>query len=145
MMCSTPARWQSQRAMWLARFRKDCHRAMLMAWRCRYGCKAGGSADIYLFMRGNEEALRPPRHCGQARVPVNGKLPIGPMPISPLMLSPETLPMNSSVNGIGLVIDTFQLTASPLMAPSKISVELPSAPCVPVSVPPEANRVSVAL
>src|SRR5206468_8569965 len=67
------------------------------------------------------------------------------MPISPLMLSPETFPMNSRVNGIGLVIDTFQLTASPLMAPSKISVELPSAPCVPVSVSPELSRVSVAL
>src|SRR5204862_2247027 len=85
------------------------------------------------------------RIAGQARDPVKGKLPIGPMPISPDMLSPETFPMNSRVNGIGLVIETFQLTASPLMAPSKISVELPSAPCVPVSVPPELNRVSVAL
>src|SRR6187397_2379418 len=85
------------------------------------------------------------RSCGYARDPVKGKLPIGPMPISPDMLSPETFPMNSSVNGIGLVIETFQLTASPLMAPSKISVEFPSAPCVPVSVSPEANRVSVAL
>jgi hypothetical protein len=64
-----------------------------------------------------------------ARDPVKGKLPIGPIPISPDMLSPETLPMNSSVNGIGLVIETFHSTASPLMAPSKISVELPSAPC----------------
>src|SRR3954466_11622415 len=96
-------------------------------------------------MRGNEEALRPPRHWGQARVPVKGKLPIGPMPISPLMLSPETVPMNSSVNGIGFVIETFQLTASPLMELSKISVISINAPCVPVSVPPAAVRLSVAL
>ena len=53
--------------------------------------------------------------------------------------------MNSSVSGIGLVIETFQATSSPLMVPSKISVELPSAPCVPVSVPPALYRVSVAL
>src|SRR5258708_7091789 len=80
-----------------------------------------------------------------ARVPVNGKLPIGPMPISPEMLSPETLPENASVSGIGLVIETFQATSSPLVVPSKISVELPSAPCVPVSVPPALVTDSVAL
>ena len=80
-----------------------------------------------------------------AREPVNGKLPIGPMPISPLMLSPETLPVNSSVSGIGLVIETFQETSSPLTVPSKISPLLPSAPCVPVSVEPEVFRLSVAL
>src|ERR1700694_4479555 len=80
-----------------------------------------------------------------ARVPLNGKLPIGPMPISPVMLSPETLPVKASVSGIGLVIETFQATSSPLAVPSKISVELPSAPCVPVSVPPELFRESVAL
>src|SRR5438445_12516586 len=80
-----------------------------------------------------------------ALFPVNGKLPIGPMPISPAMLSPDTLPENSSVSGIGLVIETFQATSSPLAVPSKISVELPSAPCVPVSVPPAFARVSVAL
>src|SRR5271169_4640510 len=88
-------------------------------------------------------------HAGRASayalVPVNGKLPIGPMPISPDMLSPETLPENSSVRGIGLVIETFQATSSPLAVPSKISVELPSAPCVPVSVPPAFFRLSVAL
>jgi hypothetical protein len=43
------------------------------------------------------------------------------------------------------VIETFQLTASPLMAPSKISVDWPSAPWVPVNVPPEFKRVSVVL
>src|SRR6266516_5632335 len=61
------------------------------------------------------------------------------------MASPDTLPVNSSVSGIGLVIETFQATLSPLAVPSKISVELPSAPCVPVSVPPEFFRLSVAL
>src|SRR5690242_2131956 len=80
-----------------------------------------------------------------ARVPVNGKLPIGPMPISPLMLSPETAPVKESVSGIGLVMETFQATLSPLTVPSKISVELPSAPCVPVSVPPAALTDSEAL
>src|ERR1700694_31098 len=79
-----------------------------------------------------------------ALVPVNGKLPIGPMPISPEMLSPETLPVNSSVSGIGLVMETFQATSSPLALPSKISAELPSAACVPVSVPPAFFRLSVA-
>src|SRR5882757_8838104 len=66
---------------------------------------------------------------GYARVPVNGKLPIGPMPISPDMLSPETFPVKARVSGIGLVTDIFQATSSPLVVPSKISVELPSAPC----------------
>src|SRR5216684_5129817 len=80
-----------------------------------------------------------------ARVPVNGKLPIGPIPISPEMLSPETVPLNASVSGIGLVMETFQAMSSPVAVPSKISVELPSAPWVPVSVPPEFFRVSVAL
>src|SRR3982074_2296573 len=80
-----------------------------------------------------------------ARVPLNGKLPIGPMPISPEMVSPETLPVKASVSGIGLVIETFQAASSPLAVPSKISVELPSAPCVPVSVPPEFFKLSVAL
>ena len=74
-----------------------------------------------------------------ALVPVKGKLPIGPMPISPDMLSPETLPVNSSVSGIGLVMESFQPTLSPFTVPSKISPELPSAPCVPVSVPPALN------
>src|SRR5262249_11846052 len=80
-----------------------------------------------------------------ALFPVNGKLPMKPMPISPEMASPAILPLNSSVSGIGLVIDTFQATSSPLTVPSKISVELPSAPCVPVSVPPALFRLSVAL
>src|SRR6202048_12936 len=80
-----------------------------------------------------------------AFVPVNGKLPIGPMPISPDMLSPETLPEKASVSGIGLVMEIFQATSSPSTVPSKISPELPSAPCVPVNVPPELVTLSVAL
>src|SRR3954470_22639661 len=80
-----------------------------------------------------------------ARVPVNGKLPIGPMPISPDMLSPETVPVKASVSGIGLVMEIFHATSSPLAVPSKISPELPSAPWVPVSVPPAFFKVSVAL
>src|ERR1700682_2907687 len=80
-----------------------------------------------------------------ARVPVNGKLPIGPIPISPEMLSPETLPVNSSVSGIGLVIETFQATSSPFAVSSNISVAFPSATCVPVSLPPEFFKLSVAL
>src|SRR5271167_2725537 len=68
-----------------------------------------------------------PRCTLYARVPVNGKLPIGPMPMSPEMLSPATLPVNSRVSGIGLVMETFQNTSSPLAVPSKISAELPSA------------------
>src|SRR5258705_4859087 len=67
------------------------------------------------------------------------------MPISPEMLSPATLPVKAKVSGIGLVIETFQATSSPLAVPSKISVELPSAPCVPVSTPPAFLRLSVAL
>src|SRR5262245_17602699 len=67
------------------------------------------------------------------------------MPISPDMLSPETAPVKESVSGIGLVMETFQATLSPLTVPSKISVELPSAPCVPVSVPPAALIDSDAL
>src|ERR1700732_2513407 len=90
-------------------------------------------------------ASAPPHREDQALVPLNGKLPIGPMPISPEMLSPETLPVNSSVSGIGLVMETFQATSSPLAVPSKISVDWPSAPCVPVSVPPAFFRLSVAL
>src|SRR6266403_3598038 len=82
------------------------------------------------------------QHC-YALVPLNGKLPIGPIPISPEMVSPETLPGNSSVSGMGLVIETFQATSSPLAVPSNISVELSSAPCVPVSLPPEFFRLSV--
>ncbi len=75
-----------------------------------------------------------------ARVPVKGKLPIGPMPISPEMLSPATLPVNSRVSGIGLVIEIFQETSSPFTVPSKISPELPSAAWVPVSVSRSLRR-----
>src|SRR3954464_1956696 len=67
------------------------------------------------------------------------------MPISPDMLSPATLPVNSRVSGIGLVIEIFQDTSSPFTVPSKISPELPSAAWVPVSVEPELATLSVAL
>src|SRR5580698_3783309 len=80
-----------------------------------------------------------------ALTPLNGKLPIGPMPVSPDMLSPETLPVKASVSGIGLVMEIFQATSSPLTVPSKISPELPSAPWVPVSVPPALLTESVVL
>jgi hypothetical protein len=46
------------------------------------------------------------------------------MPISPDMLSPETVPVKASVSGIGLVMETFQATSSPLVVPSKISPEI---------------------
>ena len=65
------------------------------------------------------------------------------MPISPEMLSPATLPVKAKVSGIGLVMDTFQATSSPLTVPSKISVELPSAPCVPVNEPPRVRIEAV--
>src|SRR4051812_29481002 len=80
-----------------------------------------------------------------ALTPLNGKLPIGPMPISPPMVSPVTLPVKASVNGIGLVMEIFQVTSSPLTVPSKIGPDWPSAPCVPVNVPPELCSVRSAL
>src|SRR5947209_1397220 len=80
-----------------------------------------------------------------ARRPLNGKLPIGPMPISPEMASPATLPVKAKVSGIGLVIEIFQATSSPLTVPSKISPLLPSADCVPVSVLPALFSASSAL
>src|SRR5260370_36641024 len=89
--------------------------------------------------------LEPQAKRRYALVPRNGKLPIGPMPISPDMLSPETLPVKASVSGIGLVMEIFQATSSPATVPSKISPELPSAPCVPVSAPPELFKLTVAL
>ena len=55
---------------------------------------------------------------------MNGKLPIGPIPISPDMLSPETVPVKASVSGIGLVMEIFQATSSPLVVPAKIPPEL---------------------
>ena len=126
-----PCRRRSLPAPWRARLRATPVRRRP---RCAAVCR-----DTQDRRRDETERAHGCR-AAYARVPVNGKLPIGPMPISPLMLSPETVPMNSSVNGIGLVIETFQLTASPLMVPSKISAVLPSAPCVPVSVPPAARQ-----
>src|SRR3954453_2171507 len=68
-----------------------------------------------------------------------------PTPISPEMVSPATLPVKASVSGIGLVIEIFQATSSPLTVPSKIGPDWPSAPCVPVSVPPSLFSVKSAL
>ena len=67
------------------------------------------------------------------------------MPVSALPLSelPSTVPLKVSVSGIGLVIDTFHETSLPLTVPSAISVTLPSASCVPVSVPSAVESVSV--
>src|SRR5690242_10147547 len=66
------------------------------------------------------------------------------MPVSavPFSVSPATVPLNVKVSGIGFVIDTFQDRSLPLTVPSAISVVLPSASCVPVSVPPEVESVS---
>lgn len=61
------------------------------------------------------------------------------------MASPSTRPVNSSVSGIGLVIEIFQATSLPFTVPSKISPELPSADCVPVSVLPELCNANAAL
>jgi hypothetical protein len=67
---------------------------------------------------------------------------MGPTSISPVMASPATVPLNSSVSVSGVVIVSFQATSLPLTAPSKISAELLSSPCVPVSVPPELFRLA---
>src|SRR6202171_5737313 len=72
-----------------------------------------------------------------ARTPVNGKLPIGLMVISPVIMSPSTLPANSSVSGIGLVIETFQATSASLAVSWKISAESHLGHLVPVSVGPD--------
>jgi hypothetical protein len=49
--------------------------------------------------------------------------------------------LNVKVSGIGLVIDTCQDTSLPLTVPSAMSVVLPSASCLPVSVAPEVESV----
>src|SRR3954469_17117204 len=67
------------------------------------------------------------------------------MAISPPMESPVTLPVKASVSGIGLVMEIFQATSSPLTVPSKMGPDWPWAPCVPVSVPPELCSVRSAL
>ena len=45
----------------------------------------------------------------------------------PDMASPATVPLNSSVSGIGSVIEIFHVTSSPLTVPSKIAPVFPSA------------------
>src|SRR5229473_5852722 len=99
-------------------------------------------------------ALRAGRLCGwfrachagdYARTPENGQLPSAPALIFPDILSPSTVPVNCSVNGIGLVIDIFQDASLPLTVPSKISAVPPSPDCLPVSVPPCEVATRVAL
>jgi hypothetical protein len=59
----------------------------------------------------------------QLRIAENEELPNAPNVTLPLTSSPSIVPLNSSVIGIGSVIDTFQEISSPLTVPSKISVE----------------------
>ncbi len=49
----------------------------------------------------------------QLRVPENDEVPKSPSTTLPLTSSPLIVPLNSSVIGIGLVIETFQDIASP--------------------------------
>src|SRR5213083_920076 len=67
------------------------------------------------------------------------------MPVSaePVILLPSTVPLKVRVSGIGLVIATFHETSFPFSVPSAMSVVSPSACCVPVSVLPAVERVSV--
>ena len=58
----------------------------------------------------------------------------------------------SGIGGFPTIVEAVRTTdergvrrLSPFTVPSKISVELPSAPCVPVSVPPELASDKVAL
>ena len=79
--------------------------------------------------------LRPAGACGmrsQPRVPENDEVPKSPSTTLPLTSSPLIVPLNSSVIGIGSVIDTFQEISLPLTVPSKISVEFPSAAWLPL-------------
>src|SRR5216684_8909488 len=80
-----------------------------------------------------------------ARTPENGQLPSAPALIFPDILSPSTVPVNCSVNGIGLVIDIFQDASLPFTVASKMSAVPPSPDCLPVSVPPCAVTTRVAL
>ena len=77
-------------------------------------------------------------HHAQARTPVNCWLPNMPSFTEPDRESPFTTPENSSVIGIGRLMEDFQLMALPLTVP--LSMGLPSpepALCVPVRVAPE--------
>src|SRR6185312_16308337 len=77
-------------------------------------------------------------------VPENGIAPKTPALAWPEILSPSTAPSNSSVSGIGFVIATFQETLLPSTFPLVISADWPSAPCVPLSVPPAVDSEIVA-
>src|SRR5580658_3985707 len=80
----------------------------------------------------------------QARTPDSGALPNMPSLTLPARASPSIAAENSSVSAIGCSILAFQKTLLPLTVPSKISVEPPSPPKVPVSVPPSALSVATA-
>ncbi len=56
---------------------------------------------------------------GQLRAPENDEVPKSPNITLPVTLSPSIVPVNSSVIGIGSVMETFQEIASPVTEPSK--------------------------
>jgi hypothetical protein len=80
----------------------------------------------------------------RARMPENEEDPNEPKTTVPLRLSPWTIPENSSVIGIGLVMDTFQEIVSPFTLPSKMSAEFPSASWLPLSTAPSVLTDRVA-
>ena len=62
---------------------------------------------------------------GYPRVPENGQLPTPLAFTVPAILSPSTVPLNSSVSGMGLLMAALKLMPLPLALPSKMSVALP--------------------
>src|SRR5262249_60887241 len=78
------------------------------------------------------------------RVPSQVALPNAPSFTLPPILSPVTLPVNSSLIGIGCVRFAHQLTLSPSHLPSCRS-RSPCAPFIfPVSLPPELTNTKAA-
>src|SRR3954464_12465461 len=67
------------------------------------------------------------------------------MPVSaaPVRVFPLPGPVDGRVGGIGLVIGTCHDKSFPLTVPPLMSVVFPSASCVPVSVPPDVESVSL--
>src|SRR6185295_7596384 len=79
-----------------------------------------------------------------ARVPEKGNEPNAPAFTLPEILSPSTVPLCSSVIGIGEVIEIDQETLLPSALPFAISIEPCWPACVPVNALPLALRSSVA-
>ncbi len=77
-------------------------------------------------------------------MPENEEVPNAPSFTLPLIVSPLIVPVNSSVIGMGSVIDTFQDASLPLTVPSKMSAEFPSVPWLPVSALPSVFTERVA-